>query len=147
MATEQERNKAVILQMFEETWNRGNLDYINLVVAEDFRDYTPQHFFTPPLLGRQALYDAVKGFREGFSDFHFQMIQIVAEGAHVTYLGRATGTHDGTFFDVPPTGKKVSVIGINEFHLVGGKIVERWSIFDLLGMMQQLGIGTGPGGH
>jgi steroid delta-isomerase-like uncharacterized protein len=147
MATEQERNKAVILQMFEETWNRGNLDYINLVVAEDFRDYTPQHFFATPLLGRQSLYDAVKGFREGFSDFHFQMIQIVAEGAYVTYLGRATGTHDGTFFDVPPMGKKVSVIGINEFHLVGGKIVERWSIFDLLGMMQQLGIGTGPGGH
>jgi steroid delta-isomerase-like uncharacterized protein len=148
VGAKQEKNKEIVLRMFEETWNKGNLDFINEVIAEDFRDYPPKRFFTTPILGRQSLYDAVKGFRDGFSDFHFQMIELNAEGNHVAYLGRATGTHDGVFFDVPPTGKKVSVIGINIFHLKKGKIVERWGVFDVLGMMQQMGmIPAPPGGH
>ena len=148
MTTEQERNVEVILEMFERIWNRGDFDFVNEIIAEDFIDYPPKRFFTTPLQGRQSLYDAVKGFRDGFSDFHFELMKIVAEGSHVVYLGRATGTHDGTFFGVEPTGKKVSVIGINEFHLENGKIVERWGVFDVLGMMQQLGmIPAGPAEH
>jgi steroid delta-isomerase-like uncharacterized protein len=146
MATEQERNKAIVLQMFEETWNSGNLAFIDEVIADDFHDYPPKRFFTTPLQGKQSLYDAVKGFREGASDFHFEALQTVAEGSHVTYLGRASGTHDGTFFGVPPSGKPFSVLGINEFHLEDGKIVERWGVFDVMGMMMQIGLIPAPGG-
>ena len=147
MGTEQERNKDVVLQMFERSWNNGDLAYIDEIIPDNFRDYPPKRFFTTPLQGKQSLYDAVKGFRDGFSDFHFEMLQLVAEGDLVVYVGRATGTHDGTFFDVPPSGHKVSVLGINEFHLVNGQIVERWGVFDVMGMMQQIGlIPAGPGG-
>ena len=148
MATEQERNKAVVLRMFEEMWNQGNLDLVNELLAEDFRDFPPKRYFTTPILGRQSLYDAVKGFRAGMSDFHFEMLQIVAEGNRVVYLGRATGTHDGDLFGAPASGKQVNVVGINEFHLENGKIVERWGVFDVLGMMQQIGmIPSAPGGQ
>jgi steroid delta-isomerase-like uncharacterized protein len=146
MTTEQESNTAIVLRMFEETWNSGNLAYIDEVIAEDFKDYPPKRFFTTPLQGKQSLYDAVKGFRDGASDFHFEALRTVAEGNHVTYLGRATGTHDGTFFGVPPSGKQFSVLGINEFHLQGGRIVERWGVFDVMGMMMQIGLIPAPGG-
>ena len=146
MTTEEERNTATVLRMFEETWNRGNLGFIDEVIADDFRDYPPKRFFTTPLQGKQSLYDAVKGFRDGASDFHFEALKTVAEGSHVTYLGRATGTHDGTFFGVPPSGKSFSVLGINEFHLEDGKIVERWGVFDVMGMMMQIGLIPAPGG-
>jgi len=146
MTAEQDRNKGVIASMFEETWNKGNLGYIEECIADDFRDYPPKRFFTTPLQGKQSLYDAVKGFREGASDFHFEMLRLVAEGDHVTYLGRATGTHDGVFFGVPPSGKKFDVLGINEFHVVDGKITERWGVFDVMGMMMQIGLIPAPGG-
>jgi steroid delta-isomerase-like uncharacterized protein len=146
MASEQDLNTDVIIRMFEETWNSGNLAFIDEVVADDFRDYPPKRFFTTPLQGKESLYDAVKGFRDGAPDFHFSHIRTVAEGDRVTHLGRATGTHTGTFFGVPPSGKSFSVLGINEFRLRDGKIVERWGVFDVMGLMMQIGLIPAPGG-
>ncbi|MEP7290302.1 MAG: ester cyclase [Chloroflexota bacterium] len=148
MATEQERNKALVLQMYEEVWNQGNLDFINVAVSPDFKDHPPRRFFDVPIRGKEALFEAATHFRGGMPDFHDQMIQIAAEGDRVYYLGRITGTHTQPFFQFQPTGSKISVLGINGFRLENGKIVERWGIFDVLGMMQQMGvIPSGPGGH
>jgi steroid delta-isomerase-like uncharacterized protein len=148
MASEQERNKALTLQMYEEVWNKGNLDFINVAVSPDFKDHPPRRFFTVPIRGRESLFEAATAFRQGFPDFHDQMIQIVAERDRVAYLGRITGTHRGHFFQFAPTGNKVNVTGINFFRFQDGKIVERWGIFDVMGMMQQMGIApSGPGGR
>jgi predicted SnoaL-like aldol condensation-catalyzing enzyme len=148
MATEQERNKALVLQMYEEVWNKGNLDFIRTAVSPDFKDHPPTRFFEVPIRGQEALYEAATHFRAGMPDFHDQMINIVAEGDRVVYVGRITGTHTRPFFDFAPTGKKVSVLGINDFRLANGRIVERWGIFDVMGMMQQMGvIPAPPAGH
>ncbi len=148
MATEQEKNKALVLQMYEEVWNKGNLDFINFAVSPEFVDHPPKRFFEVPRRGRESLYEAAVAFRGGFPDFHDEMIQIVAEGDKVMYLGRITGTHTGNFFQFTPTGNKVSVLGINDFRLKDGKVVERWGIFDVLGMMRQMGIiPAAPGAH
>jgi predicted ester cyclase len=40
---------------------------------------------------------------------------------------------------IRPTGKQVSIIGIGIDRIKDGKFVERWSISDDLGLMQQLG--------
>jgi steroid delta-isomerase-like uncharacterized protein len=140
MATEQERNKALVLQMYEEVWNRGNLDFINVAVSPEFKDHPPTRFFEVPIRGRESLYEAAKNFRGAMPDFHDQMIQVTSEGNRVAYLGRITGTHTANFFQFPPSGNKVNVTGINIFRLEDGKIVERWGIFDVMGMMQQMGI-------
>lgn len=140
MATEQERNKEVVVRMFEETWNRGHMEVVEEVLAPDFRDYPPKRFFATPLQGRASLTDVVVAFREGMPDFHFEMVQLAAEGDLVFCLGRATGTHTGTFFGIGPTGHKVDVFGINEFRLRNGVITERWGMFNVMGMMQQIGL-------
>jgi predicted ester cyclase len=46
---------------------------------------------------------------------------------------------------IPPTGKQATVTGISIGRVVNGKIVESWSNFDALGMMQQLGVVPAPG--
>jgi len=148
MATEQERNRALVLQLYEEVWNKGNFDFVNVSVAPDFQDHAQKRFYSLPTQGREAISEAAKQFRAAMPDFHDQMIQIVAEGNRVYYLGRVTGTHSGNFFQFPPSGNKISVTGINGFHLENGKIVEAWGIFDVMGLMQQMGIGpAAPGRH
>ncbi len=144
MATEQERNKALVLQMYEEVWNKGNLDFINTAVSPDFRDHPPRRFFDVPIRGREALFEAATHFRGAMPDFHDNMIQIVAERDRVIYLGRITGTQTNDFFQFKATGKTVSVLGINDFRIENGKIVERWGIFDVMGMMMQLGLIPAP---
>ena len=147
MATEQERNIDLTIQLYEEVWNKGNLDFIDIAVSPDFKDHHPRRFFVLPEGGREALRAAAIAFLGGFPDFHDEMINIVAEGDRVAYLGRITGTHTGPFFEFPATGRKFEVLGINFFRFENGVIVERWGVFDVFRLMQHMGIiPSGPGG-
>jgi len=49
------------------------------------------------------------------------------------------GTHRGTFFGVPPTGKTISVQAMNIYRLSGGQFVEEHGQPDMLGLLQQIG--------
>ena len=51
-----------------------------------------------------------------------------------------SGTHQGEFFGIPPTGEHITTTGINIFRIENGKIVELWANSDDLGVMQQLGV-------
>jgi predicted ester cyclase len=44
------------------------------------------------------------------------------------------------FMGIPPTGKQVTVSGITISRVKNGKVVEEWSNWDPLGMLQQLGV-------
>src|SRR4051812_44185551 len=146
MYTEQERNKALTLQMVEEVWNKGNLDFADSIIAPSFQEHPPRRFYEVPSRGKESLIMAASAFRNGFSDYHDEKINIVAEGDRVAYLARVSGTHDGKFFDFEPTGKKISVLAINFYRFEDGKIAEYWGLFDTMGMMMQMGIMPGPGG-
>jgi predicted ester cyclase len=66
---------------------------------------------------------------------------MVAEGDMVVMRFRGSGTHEGeTEAFGPPTGKRMEITGITIKRLSDGKIVEAWTNFDALGMMQQLGM-------
>lgn len=51
-----------------------------------------------------------------------------------------TGSHRGELMGIQPTGKHATVSGMTISRLSGGKIVEEWSNWDTLGLMQQLGV-------
>jgi predicted ester cyclase len=51
----------------------------------------------------------------------------------------ARGTHTGDLMGIPPTGREVTVTGIQVERIAGGKLVEGYGTFDALGMLQQLG--------
>jgi predicted ester cyclase len=54
-----------------------------------------------------------------------------------------TGTNTGPG-EMPPTGKSVTVWGINIIHFKDGKIVEEWDAFDNLPFIEQLGFSMMP---
>ena len=45
---------------------------------------------------------------------------------------------------IPPTGKEVSVDVMDILTVTDGKITENWTVGDMPGMMQQLGVVPGP---
>ena len=55
------------------------------------------------------------------------------------------GTHQGEFFGIPASGRRVEISGINIDRVEGGKVVEEWASYDLLGAMRQLGTVPDPG--
>ena len=132
-----DRNKALLRRFYEELWSQGDLKAIPELVAEDFVDH---HLLPGAPPGREGLAALITTWRRAFPDMSETCEDLIAEGDKV--VGRFTmrGTHKGEFMGVPPTGKRVTMSGIDILRVAGGKIAEFWYGEHLLELMQQLGV-------
>ena len=131
-----EDNKATARRWYEGVFNKGNLDLINGLFAPNFVDHDPVN----PLPGLEGVRQVVTMYRSAFPDLHITVEDWVAEGDKMVTRFRAQGTHSGALMGVPPTGKQVTVTGIDVLGFKNGKIAEHWGNRDDLGMLQQLGV-------
>lgn len=76
-----------------------------------------------------------------FPDFHFEILDVVAEGDLAAVRWHATGTFDGTvrFEGVDPTGAKVDLTGCDVLRIRDGKIHRNDAYMNGAQMAQQLG--------
>jgi hypothetical protein len=71
---------------------------------------------------------------------HVAVEDVIAEGDEVVARNAVTGTHQGEYRGVPPTGKPVTYNEIFIFRVAGGRIAEIWGVVDALSQMKQLGM-------
>jgi predicted ester cyclase len=67
------------------------------------------------------------------------MAALVADDDAIALCLYVFGTQNGPLMDIPATGKKVKIRGMQISKFVGGKMVERWGSSDQLGILQQIG--------
>lgn len=128
-------NKAIVLRSEAELWSKGNLAVADELYSPDF----VCHFVVgPEWRGLEGIKGEVKRHRTSFPDWHERVDDIVAEGDRVVIRFTSTGTHQGEFAGIAPTGRKVSIQEVAIFRVVGGKIVEQWGMPDIHGLMEQL---------
>ncbi len=100
-------------------------------------------FFVPgrpdPVSGPAGYLEIINMMRSGFPDIQWTLEETVAEGDKVVARFTMRGTHQGTFFGVPATGKKIAVQALNIYRFSDGKIIEERGQPDLLGLLQQIG--------
>jgi predicted ester cyclase len=91
--------------------------------------------------GRQELVAAVLAVRDAFPDIAPTLGPILAEADLVAVRVEAHGTHTGAPFPpgIPATGKSITWKEVHIFRCAGGRIAEHWGVFDMLGILQQLG--------
>jgi steroid delta-isomerase-like uncharacterized protein len=77
--------------------------------------------------------------RSGFPDIQWGLNEIIVENDRVAARFTMRGTHQGTFFEVQPTGKKIQVQAMNSYRLLDGQIVEEYGQPDMLGLFKQIG--------
>ena len=82
--------------------------------------------------------------RGGFPDIQWTLEELIVEGEKIAARYTMRGTHEGTFFGVPATGKSIAVQAMTFYVVVDGKIVFERSLPDLLGLMQQIGAVPAP---
>jgi steroid delta-isomerase-like uncharacterized protein len=75
-----------------------------------------------------------------FPDWYSTAGELIAEGDRVAERWTGRGTHRGEFHGIPPTGKQVAVPGVVFYRLRDGRIIEFRGSFDMLTMLQQLGV-------
>ena len=132
-----EENKALVRRFYEEVWNKGNLDAAYDVFADDYVRHDLRPGNAPAGPEGQKLVAGM--FRAAFPDAHLSVGFMVAEANMVVARWTMSGTHRGAWGAIPPTGKRMSVAGVNIFRISEGKVVEIWNHRDDLGLMQQLG--------
>ncbi|MCS6926799.1 MAG: ester cyclase [Candidatus Binatia bacterium] len=130
-------NKAVFRRYFEEVLNAGNLDLVDDLIARSYVSHYPTGYDFGG--GPEGVKQIVSAVRTGFPDVHFTVEDVIAEGDRVVGRWTFRGTHQGDFMGIPPTGRKVSVMGIAIYRIARGKIAEAWVAWDAMGLMQQLG--------
>lgn len=134
-----EANLAATQRWGAEVASAGKYDVLDEILAPGFVDHDPAPDQGPGV-------DGLKGFfrtmRAAFPDLRAEAVEIAATDDHVAMRYTLSGTHEGQFQGVAPTGRRFEVSALQLARFENGRCVERWGSTDELGMMKQLGILT-----
>jgi len=114
----------------------GDFDAFDEVFAEHVVDHDPAPDQGP---GPEGFKGFFKSLGAAFPDAGIEVEHVVQDEDNVAIAYTLTGTHDGEFQGVAPTGKKIKVRGMQIARFEDGKIIERWGATDELSIMRQLG--------
>ena len=137
-----EENKAIARRAYDAI-NRNDLDALEEMVDSDITDHDPAPGQGPGLEGVKQYFSSLHA---AFPDVHMDVEDMIAEGEKVVARVSVSGTHQGEFLGIEPTGNRVTIKGIDILRITDGRVVEHWGNFDDLGMLQQLGVVEPPSG-
>ena len=98
----------------------------------------------PEDLDLEGLKQFYAGLWTGFPDLRITIEDMVGEGDRVAWRLAVNGTHEAEFRGVPATGTAVTFGAQYIFRFRSGKIVERWTNFDRLSVLIQIGAIPNP---
>ena len=132
---------ANLLERYVERYNAGDLDTVMELYAEDAVQIMPDGIFE----GRDAIRERLAQDLVAVPDAVHTVRSFVEQGDAFadewTFVGTQTGPFllpDGT--ELPPTGKRVEVKGMEFVQMRDGKIVVDNLYYDNLGIAAQLGL-------
>lgn len=126
-----------LLREADEVWNRGKLS----VIPEIVRDSAVIWFKGSRAVVTHGDYRrVVTDWRTAFPDLVRRVDDVVVEGDRVASRTTTAGTHLGSFYGIPPTGRRISVAQMNITRCENGVVVEGWLVeeTDQDALMEQL---------
>ena len=130
-------NAELIRRLHRRLVESRDLDVIDEFFAEDFVSHNNPPGLPPGVAGVKAFFGM---FKDALPDLEVNIDELVAENDKIVAATTTTGTHDGELMGVAPTGRRVSVTGIDLVRIADGRIVEHRGLTDMVGLMRQLGI-------
>ena len=133
-----DENKAIVRRFIDELQNKRNLAIVDELLSTD--EYSGHDSLHSAATNNEEVKAGLDKWFTAFPDFKVTIEDQLAEGDKVTTRGVMTGTHDGVWQGVPPTGKPMRSTFIFIHRLKDRKIVERWVNADHLGILRQIGV-------
>ena len=130
-----EDHKSILRRFYEEI-SAGHLDVIDELVADDAVEHEEFPGLEPNKEGVRQYFTLL---RQAFPDLRMEPHEMVAEGDLVCARVTMTGTHEGDFLGMAPTGKPIEVETIDMLRIRDGQGIEHWGVTDAMTMMHQLG--------
>jgi predicted ester cyclase len=140
MSTAQESiNKATFRRLHDAT-NSGDVGLISRTIDELVEPDAVVHTPLPiEATGAQLLKEAFARLLRAYPDLHITVEDVIEEGDKIVSRNTVTGTHQGDYMGVPPTGTAVTYNEIGIVRFAGGRIAETWAVVDVFSQMKQLG--------
>jgi predicted ester cyclase len=132
--------RALVERMFDEIINKGDLDAVDELFAENYVDHGPMG----DMVGRDAFKAMVGAWRAACPDVHCEVSNFVVDGDDVAWVVRTTGTHTGDDLGFPATGKSFETLSANIGRLENGVAVEHWAEQGMFPFLVQIGIIPSP---
>lgn len=118
---------------------KGDADVVDEIYAEDcviYNRHVPDHWKR----GRDGFKAYGTALYNAFPDIRIVHDSVVTAGNTQFIRWTFNGTHTGPFFGIPPTGRAVSIQGMDIFVVEKGQIAALWLEQDLFALMDQLGV-------
>ena len=139
MQTSHESPASIGGGLFKECINTNNKALAEELIAAEAEFTTPVS--EKPLYGGAGYLSVVDLMRKSFSDIRWKMVDMAAEDDKVAVSWICSGTHDGEFMGLAPTGKKVSFSVMNFYYFnADGKIINDVAAQGMFGLLSALGL-------
>jgi steroid delta-isomerase-like uncharacterized protein len=140
MSAAQTTSNKATLERLHQALNSGDPALISTTVDEIF--HPDVHIGTPLPIdasGAQALKQVWTTLLRAYPDLHVTVQDLFGEGDRVVVRNTVTGTHQGEYLGVAPTGRSVTYDEMFIVRFADGRIVETCGVVDLLSQLRQLG--------
>lgn len=129
-------NKELVRRFYQEVYVNWNMALADDVISPQFISHDwPEGGPTGP----KAFRDYYSAIRSAVADARYEVDDLIAEGDRVVVRWRLLGTHKGAFRGIAPTGRPITLKGIAIYRVERGKLVERWVVSDLYGVLKESG--------
>lgn len=127
-----------LVKEYEDLWN-GDLSKMD-VVSESVAIYDPAHP-DRETHGHDGFEDFIRKTHEAFPDFEVTKDVETMLTSDETIMGEwtLTGTFEGPFYGMPPTGRRIDLRGMSKMTVADGKIQADYIYFNEKEMLEQLG--------
>jgi hypothetical protein len=141
MSHAQETSNKATVGRFYDAANTGDTELISRTIDELVQ---PDALIRTPLpieaTGSQLLKEVFARLLRAYPDLHITAEDLIEDGDKIVSRNTVTGTHQGEYMGIPPTGKSVTYDEIFIARFAGGRIAETWGVVDVLSQMKQLGV-------
>lgn len=130
-----EDNKQTVRRYLDSVWNQGRIEASAAFLDPSYRRYGGPESAPLDVEGQRK---RLQSFRTAFPDVRLVIEEMIAEGDLVAFRFTLSGTHEGTFQGIAPTGRRVKVPGLDLVRLKDGKLTEHWGGADVNVLKAQL---------
>ena len=131
-------NEAIAEEFFERI-NDHDLSVVDELCADDFEVEIARLGTDESVMGREGLKAIFEEYVTAFPDIKYDVDAIVADDERVAVFTTTTGTHEGEFRGIPPTGNEIEITEGGLVRIEDGKIVDLRPQVDMFGLFEQLG--------
>ena len=122
-----EANKETVRRLYA-AFAALDLEGMNSLLTPGFRAHGMPPGCSPDAEG---LKQSAVLLHAGLHECRNELEDLIAEGDRVAVRYTTRAVHGGTLFGIPPSGRRITVTGIEVYRLEDGKVAEMWGESDM----------------